>query len=628
MLKHFTRPQKIHLLLLLLWILLGAALRFIQIGSKALWDDEFATIVFSLGHSFLAVPIDQVITLGALLQPLQFNSPGNVGDVLEHLMTESTHPPIYFVLNHWWMQWMQLFSASNGWVDAWTARSLSTVFGVLSIPAMFGLGWLVSRSPRVAQVAAALMAVSPFGVYLAQEARHYTLAVLWVIASLACLVTALGHIQQRRRLPLWVGVAWVLVNSLGIATHYFFCLTLCAEAIVVLGAWLLEFRARFQNSAPRSHNPAWYGIYAVAAGTLVGSLVWLFALQGNQYESATRWAFDFNRDRLEWLYPIQRTLTGIISMFALIPLYWSPKLALKILTVVAFCYGLWLTLRVVWGLKPQLQQPTVRWMIYGSAGLVAGVMVVLCLLDYLLGARITTGLRYHFSYFPAAILLVAAGLANQGRSLSGLNSAPQRAEVQSSNPANAALSFFLPFIKDKSSSSHLSSAAVSAASGDTRREGWTIGLVLAVGTISALAVCFNLTFQKVYRPDLVAPDVQSRSQAPVLISIPQPSYSKMRRLMALGYELKAMQPAPRFYFDSQASTVCLDELTCGTPTPAFRQAVAELPRPLDIWLIDFNDVADLTDQQCLFDAELGTKQALGYHYQRYHCPLRQGAQPS
>jgi hypothetical protein len=264
-------------------------------------------------------------------------------------------------------------------------------------------------------------------------------------------------------------------------------------------------------------------------------------------------------------------------------------------------------------------------MIYGSVGLVAGVMVLLCLLDYLLGARITTGLRYHFSYFPAAILLVAAGLAKQGRSFPSW-SVLQRTEAQSSNPVNAALSFFLPFIRAQSSSQLSSPAATGATptSGDIRRGAWTIALVLAVGTLSSLAVCFNLTFQKVYRPDLIAPDVQSRSQAPVVISMPQPSYSKMRRLMALGYELKAMQPAPRFYFDSQASTVCLDELTCGTPTPTFRQTVAKLPRPLDIWLIDFNDVADLTDQQCFFDAQLGTKQVLGYHYQLYHCLDRQG----
>jgi len=42
-------------------------------------------------------------------------------------------------------------------------------------------GWF--RSRLVGQIAAAMMAVSPYGIYLAQEARHYTLAILLIIAS-------------------------------------------------------------------------------------------------------------------------------------------------------------------------------------------------------------------------------------------------------------------------------------------------------------------------------------------------------------------------------------------------------------------------------------------------------------
>ncbi len=184
---------------------------------------------------------------------------------------------------------------------------------------MYGFGWLISRSKRIGHVAAALMAVSPFGVYLAQEARHYTLAVLWVIASLACMVTALSWIQRRKRLPLWFILLWVFTNSLGIATHYFFGLTLCAEALVIAAVLLLELRNRPQNPFALLFSAGWNNLCAVVAGTSIACLVWLPAWRGNQYEEATRWAFDFSRDRLEWLYPIQRTLTGIISMFTFVP---------------------------------------------------------------------------------------------------------------------------------------------------------------------------------------------------------------------------------------------------------------------------------------------------------------------
>jgi len=100
--------------------------------------------------------------------------------------------PVYFVLTH---LWMKLFP-EGGLVTLWAARSLSAILGAASIPAIFGMGWLVFAR-LVGQIAAAMMAVSPYGIYLAQEARHYTLAILLIIASLCCLVMATRAIHRR-----------------------------------------------------------------------------------------------------------------------------------------------------------------------------------------------------------------------------------------------------------------------------------------------------------------------------------------------------------------------------------------------------------------------------------------------
>ncbi len=155
---------------------IGAVLRLIHLTTQPLWTDEFSTIVFSLGHSFQTVPLNQVISPETLLQPLRVDPSGSIEDVLHHLMAESTHPPLYFVLAN---GWMRLFPPQDGLVSPWASRSLPALFGVAAIPAMFGLGWIAFRSRLVGQLAAALMAVSPFGIYLSQDARHYTLAVLW-----------------------------------------------------------------------------------------------------------------------------------------------------------------------------------------------------------------------------------------------------------------------------------------------------------------------------------------------------------------------------------------------------------------------------------------------------------------
>lgn len=187
---------KFHWGFLLVSIAIGFGLRFANLDAKPPSSIEISTLGFSLGHGFLEIPLDRAIALKTLLTPLQFESTTNSSDVIGRLLNESNHPPFYFVLTH---LWLKLFSTEGETASLWAARSLSALFGVASIPAMFGLGWLAFRSRIVAHIAAALMAVSPYGIYLAQEARHYTLSILWIIASLCCLVEAMRRIEAKAR---------------------------------------------------------------------------------------------------------------------------------------------------------------------------------------------------------------------------------------------------------------------------------------------------------------------------------------------------------------------------------------------------------------------------------------------
>ncbi|HEY9726544.1 MAG TPA: glycosyltransferase, partial [Chroococcales cyanobacterium] len=304
-----------HPLLLLLWVAIGTALRFGRLTSRGPWADEFSTIIFSLGHSFQTVPLDRAIALNELLQPLQPDPTTGIGDVIHHLLSESNHPPLYFVLSH---LWLNLFPTEGGIVSIWAARSLPALFGVAAIPAMFALGNLAFRSRLVGQMAAAMMAVSPFGVFLAQEARHYTLPTLFAIASLCCLIVAARAIVDRSPLPLWVGLIWIAINTLGVATHYFFALTLCAEGIALL---VLAWRqSRTKTHLQRSFQ-AWRRIYGVAAGTLVGCLAWLPILPSNYASDnkLTHWIYDTN-PLSNWLAPIGRVLAWSISMLVALPM--------------------------------------------------------------------------------------------------------------------------------------------------------------------------------------------------------------------------------------------------------------------------------------------------------------------
>jgi uncharacterized membrane protein len=230
---------------LLLWIAIACGLRWLNLTSKPPWIDEFATMVFSAGNTFESVPLNQAISIDTLLQPLQVNPTARVGDVIHNLVTQDTHPPLYFVLAH---LWMKLFATESGFVSLFASRSLAALFGAMSIPAAYLLGKLAFRSSLVGHLAAAMMAVSPYGVYIAQEARHYTLAILWAIASIACLVSATRYIKQHKPLPIGITLGWIAINFLGISTHYFFVLTLCTEAFwLILLAWD-EWKSKQRNS--------------------------------------------------------------------------------------------------------------------------------------------------------------------------------------------------------------------------------------------------------------------------------------------------------------------------------------------------------------------------------------------
>ncbi|MEM9246554.1 MAG: glycosyltransferase family 39 protein, partial [Cyanobacteria bacterium P01_F01_bin.153] len=210
--------------------MLGAVLRAWQLASHPLWSDEFATLVFSLGHGFAHIPLDQLVTGNRLLEVLTVQDTLGAGATWDRLLSESNHPPLYFFLSN---GWIHLWQGSGQLVDLGVARSLPALFGVLAIPGTYALTKLASERNVLSLISALLMAVSPFAVYLSQETRHYTLGLVWGIASLMCWVIFLRHWNRPKRLPRWHPWVWILVNGLGIATHFFVGLLLLAQGIAI-----------------------------------------------------------------------------------------------------------------------------------------------------------------------------------------------------------------------------------------------------------------------------------------------------------------------------------------------------------------------------------------------------------
>jgi uncharacterized membrane protein len=565
---------------LLVWTAIAAMLRFANLDTKPLWTDEFSTLVFSLGNSFQGVPLDQSIPLEVLLEPLKPHPGATVADAIARLLTESNHPPIYFAIAHWWMQ---MFPPIYGYISVWAARSLPAFLGAISVPAIYILGCLAFRSRLVGQLAAAMMAVSPYSIYLAQEARHYTLAILLVIASLSCLTIAVQYIKKEKYLPIWIGLIWILFNSIGIATHYFFALTLCAEAIVLMV--MLWIKLKFNKTRGNKNNLGFtfnFSFLLPILGTIAGGLVWLPIFTSSRYGSElTQWIQSSDRVGFAWISPIFQALAGWITMISLLPVESSsiPVVILSGLGMVIFF--IWAIPVFIRGMKICYSLPENRLAIIVLGGFILSAVALFFGLTYFLGIDLTRGARYNFVYFPAAIVLVGAILAFT------LNTHTVKSQF-----------FNLPVIKT---------------SGKT-----AVILILVMGFFSSITVVVNLGYQKYYKPELLAKIIQEISHVPVLIATTHNTHVQTGEIMGIAWELKRDK---KVNITPNSPLFLLSHHLPESPENSaitLQKTLDKLPKPLDLWLVNFHPKVNLTAENCVIDSR-NFPSVDGYNYQLYHC---------
>lgn len=166
--------------------LIGGLLRVFQLGTKGMWLDEtFSVWLANQG----------------------------VGDMLQWIVKIDQHPPLYYLLLHYWVA---LYGDTP-----YAARLLSVLFGTATIPIMYLIGKRLSGAV-MGLVAALLLAFSVFNIFYAQEARMYTLLAFnaaVAIYALACLLTdprAASPIgRQLRALPqAWRTQRWAALGSI------------------------------------------------------------------------------------------------------------------------------------------------------------------------------------------------------------------------------------------------------------------------------------------------------------------------------------------------------------------------------------------------------------------------------
>ncbi len=172
-------------------VLAAAVIRAWGLGAKATWFDEAYSV-------FMA------------RQPL--------GELLGLLAAYDNHPPLYYTFLHFWIS-----LAGDGDVSVRLPSTLASVGAVL-------LTFLLARrlaGDRVALLAAALLAASPFQVSAAREARMYPFLTLFGVGASYALWLALA-VGRRRH---WV--AYVLCLVLAMYTHYLAVLLFVAYGVHV-----------------------------------------------------------------------------------------------------------------------------------------------------------------------------------------------------------------------------------------------------------------------------------------------------------------------------------------------------------------------------------------------------------
>jgi 4-amino-4-deoxy-L-arabinose transferase-like glycosyltransferase len=168
----------------------AAAIRFVPLGVQSFHHDEVITVM-------------RVI-------------PGSFGQMLHEVKTSESNPPLYYVLA--W-GWAREFGRSE-----WGIRSLSALFGTLTVPLGYPIGRQLAGR-RVGLILTGILAFDPMLIWYSQEARSYALLVFFGALSFLFFLRAL---DTRRGRDL---AFWAIASALALASHYFAFFSVGIEAL-------------------------------------------------------------------------------------------------------------------------------------------------------------------------------------------------------------------------------------------------------------------------------------------------------------------------------------------------------------------------------------------------------------
>ena len=247
---------------LIIAILISIGFRFFNLGYPVYWYDETQTSLRISGYtkSELAETVytGEIVQVGDFVETYQYpTSEKQLSDVFQALAQHPEHSPLYYLMTRFWLQ---VFPDS-----VTSIRSLSAIISLLALPAIYWLCWELFQSHTVGLIAVSLLAISPFHVIYAQEAREYSLWTVTTLYSSAALLQALRVNYSKS----FYWLIYSLTVALGLYTHPFSIFVNLAQGIYV---FILSAKKQFYQ----------FLSYGIASGfSLVLFSPWLWVIFNN-----------------------------------------------------------------------------------------------------------------------------------------------------------------------------------------------------------------------------------------------------------------------------------------------------------------------------------------------------------
>ncbi len=327
-------------------LVLGIFFRLTNLEGKVYWFDETFTSLRISGYTEAEVvqhfQQTQIIGIQDLQNYQHLNPERSLIDTIKSLSLEDPqHPPLYYVIARFWAQW---FGTS---VTA--MRSLPALISLLVFPSIYWLCLELFQSPltktshhqsptpsptpsttsptpsaaHIGWVAMAIIAVSPFHVLYAQEAREYS---LWTVTILLSSATLLRAIRLKTK------VSWgIYAVTLAISFYTFLFSGLVAIGHGIYIATLQRYRLTKTTIAYQLATLSaiiifipWILVVATNLHQIHNVTEWVTRKQ-SLLQLVSRWAMTFSRIFIDFnislsaplLYKITLGIVILILLFLL-----------------------------------------------------------------------------------------------------------------------------------------------------------------------------------------------------------------------------------------------------------------------------------------------------------------------